>query len=77
MSITYTDWLDWRQQPVTQAFYEACIERIAESKEVLSISAGLDSTQDNFYRGFIQAYMEMLDFKVEQELPRQEEDDND
>lgn len=65
--ITYQDWYDWRQQPVTQAFYEACIERISEAKEVLAISAGQDPVQDNMYRGFIRAYMEMLDFRVEKE----------
>lgn len=73
--ITYSDWLEWRQQPVTKAFYEACLERISEAKDVLALNAGFDSVQDNMYRGFIRAYLEMLDFRVEQEDTPKEEDE--
>ncbi len=65
--ITYQEWLDWKQNPITKAFYEACVDRILEAKEILGYSAGLDSNQDNFYRGFVQAYMEMLEFRVEED----------
>lgn len=74
--ITYQDWLDWRQLPVTKAFYEACIERITEAKDVLAMSAGQDPIQDNMYRGFIRAYLEMLEFRVDQLDAPQEEEDN-
>lgn len=59
------EWLDWKSNPVTIAFHEACLERIEEGKDILFSSAGLDSNKDNFMRGFIQAYREMLDFRVE------------
>lgn len=65
--MTKQDWLDWRQNPVTDAFYEACVSRIEEGKEILSTSAGVNQDQDNFMRGFIQAYREMLDFRVEED----------
>lgn len=63
--MTKEDWVDWKQHPVTKAYFEACEERVVESKELLSTSAGLDSNQDNFMRGFIHAYREMMDFRVE------------
>lgn len=63
--MTKEEWVDWKQHPVTKAYFEACEERVVESKELLSTSAGLDSNQDNFMRGFIHAYREMMDFRVE------------
>lgn len=63
--MTKEDWNDWKRHPVTEAFYDACLERIAEGKDILSTSAGVDSSQDNFMRGFIAAYREMLEFHVE------------
>ena len=70
--VTYSEWLDWRKSPVTKAFYDACLERIDDAKNQLAFSAGLDQAQDNFYRGFVHGYIEMLDFRVE-EPPLQEE----
>lgn len=62
--MTRNDWLEWKSQPVTQDFYEACLERIEEAKELLAVSAGIDPDQDNLVRGIIKAYREMLDFEV-------------
>ncbi len=67
MEVNYQMWVDWKNNPVTKAFYAACIERVEEAKDVLAVSAGQDNAQDNFYRGFIRAYIETLDFKVEEE----------
>ena len=64
--ISVNEWHDWKSNPVTKAFYEACDFRIEDAKDVLSSSAGIDSSSDSFYRGFIHAYREMLDFKVEE-----------
>ncbi len=61
--MTVNDWQDWKQHPVTKAFYEACTERIEDMKDILASSAGIDSNNDSFNRGFIHAYREMLDFK--------------
>ena len=65
--ITYSDWLEWRKLPITQLFYEVCRERIEEAKEAAINQCGLDHSQDNFYRGFVYAFREMLEFKVEPE----------
>lgn len=62
--MTREDWLAWKADPVTQAFFEACEERIEEAKDILSVSAGMDGDQDNLMRGFIKAYREMMEFEV-------------
>lgn len=58
----FTDWLD---NIVTKAYFEAANIRIQDAKDVLATSAGLDQDQDNFFRGFIAAYEEMKQFRVE------------
>jgi hypothetical protein len=59
------DFVLWRNDPVTQAWMEACEQRQTDAKELLVDTAGVDSVNDNFYRGFIRAYEEMLHFKVD------------
>ena len=63
--ITRSEWQDWKAHPVTKAFYEASLERIDEAKDALSYSAGVDTLQDRLLVGLIQAYREMIDFRVE------------
>lgn len=63
--ITASDFLDWKSNPVTKAFIEACNERVEDAKNTLAISAGIDSTQDNLLRGFILAYREMQEFRID------------
>jgi hypothetical protein len=63
--LTKEEWLDWKANPVTSAFYEACITRVEEATEILVATAGQDPVLDNFYRGFIQAYREIQEFKIE------------
>lgn len=47
------------------AWFEACTQRIEDTKDLLSVSAGQDIYNDNFNRGFIAAYREMMNFQVE------------
>ena len=63
--MTSSDFRNWQLDHVTHAFYDACNMRIADAKDLLATSAGLDSVQDNFTRGFIAAYLEMQDFHVD------------
>lgn len=63
--ITKQDFLKWKEDPITRAFYEVIYDRIEDAKNILSYQAGNDSLQDSFYRGFIYAYREFLDFRVE------------
>jgi len=63
--ITKSDFDNWKADPVTKAFMFAINERIEESKDVLSVQAGINPNEDNYLRGFIQAYREIQDFRVE------------
>lgn len=62
--ITKDDFRLWKSEPITEAFFEACLQRVEDSKEILSSAAGLDPTQDSFMRGFIYAYREIFDFRI-------------
>lgn len=62
---TRSDFDAWKIHPVTRAFFLAAQERVKDAMEVLSIEAGLNSTQDNLLRGLIQAYREMQEFRIE------------
>jgi len=48
-----------KQDPVTKAFFDACLTREKEAKEILATTAGMDQNEDNFMRGFIRAYVEI------------------
>ena len=71
MVITKSEFQQWKENEVTKAFFSAVNIRIAETTELLVLKAGIDPIEDNFLRGFIAAYNEALEFRVE-EL----EDDN-
>lgn len=72
--ISASDFLDWKSNPVTKAFFEACNIRIEDAKDELAISAGVNSVQDNLLRGIIYAYREMQDFRID-DLEGMEVDD--
>lgn len=65
MTIGIDDFLSWKNEPVTKAYLEAIKLRIEEATEELVANAGEDSSRDSFLRGFIFAYKELQDFKVE------------
>lgn len=65
--ITKGDFENWKLDPITKAFFEAADDRIEDAKDILAIQAGFDSGQDNYFRGFIAAYNEIRDFRVEDE----------
>jgi len=65
MTISESDFLNWKSDPVTQAFFQACEERVEDAKEMLATSAGMDSVNDSVYRGFILAYREMQEFRID------------
>ena len=50
-----SDFENWKGDFVTKAFFQAAHERIEDAKDVLSVQAGIDSNQDNYLRGLIQA----------------------
>lgn len=63
--ISKSDFENWKLDPVTKAFFEAAEERIEDAKDILSTSAGVNPDEDNFFRGFIHAYREMQEFRVD------------
>lgn len=66
MVISQSDFELWKSEPVTKAFFAAGLDRVEQAKEILSVSAGLNATEDNYLRGFIQAYREIQEFRVEE-----------
>lgn len=67
MVISKSDFDNWKHDPVTKAFFQAAEDRVEDAKEIVIAQAGIDSVNDNFYRGFVVAYREMQDFRVEEE----------
>lgn len=63
--ISKRDFDNWRSDLVTKAFFLACEQRVEDAKEILSTSAGINPIEDNLLRGFIRAYREMQEFRVE------------
>lgn len=63
--ISTQDFLTWKQDSVTQAFFQSVQYRIEDAKETLSTSAGIDSDSDNWFRGFIAGQRDVLDVRVE------------
>ena len=59
------EWEEWSHHIVTKAFFHAAHERIEDAKDVLSVQAGIDSNQDNYLRGLIQAYREVQQFRID------------
>jgi len=59
------DYVLWKNDPVTIAWFEACLQRIEEGKDTLAGQAGLDPIFDSYVRGIIKGYTEMLTFTVE------------
>lgn len=64
-TIKKSEWNDWKQDKVTRAFFAAADMRVEDAKDILSVTAGMDVEENNWYRGFIAAYREMNEFKVD------------
>ena len=64
MVISQSDFSNWLIDPVTKAYKVAVAENIGRVKEVLATSAGLDSVEDNFRRGYITALQDALEFRI-------------
>lgn len=60
-----SDFENWKGDFVTKAFFQAARERVEDAKDILSVQAGIDTNQDNYIRGLIQAYREIQDFRID------------
>jgi hypothetical protein len=65
LELTKADFDDWKSNKVTKSFFQAAEERVDDCKEMLASSAGIDTLQDRFLVGMVQAYREMQDFRVD------------
>ena len=63
--IKASEYVDWKSNIVTKAFMYAAKERIEDAMNVLSTTAGMDIIQDNYMRGFIAAYRELENFRID------------
>lgn len=64
-AISKLDFQQWKASPVTSAFLSACQDQLKTANDALIRSAGLNSNDDNFYRGYIRAYLEVMDLTLE------------
>ena len=63
MIFNKAEYIDWKNAPVTKAFFSACKEREEELVERLVGSTENDSSF--WLRGNINAYREIVDFRVD------------
>ena len=62
-----SEFMDWKQHPVTQEVFLQLKSRINELYEMLGDSAGQDSLQDSQFVGAIKAYKDMINIEFESE----------
>lgn len=65
------DFADWKRHPVTQVVISQLNGRIADIKDILAMSAGLDPLQDREYVGAIKAYQDLIDVQYEGEAGKE------
>ena len=63
-TISRSDFDNWIADSVTKAYKIALAEGISQIKEVLATSAGLDTNEDNFRRGYITGLSDALNFSI-------------
>lgn len=65
MVITKNDFIDWKSNPVTKAVMNELDARIQAVAGLLADSAGLDSLNDRFRVGYIQAYRDTIAITID------------
>lgn len=60
------DFIEWKQNLVTQAVMDGFRQRIQELEIILGKSAGLDSLEDRYKAGAIAAYQDILYIEFEE-----------
>lgn len=63
--ISKEDFANWRQDPVTKAFYEALNEQIELAKDELAINQE-NVYSDDWYKGYIVAVRDVVKFDLEE-----------
>lgn len=63
--INSTDFYNWKSDPVTTMMMIVINDRINQAKDLLASSAGVDSNQDNYLRGYIASNYDILNIDLE------------
>ena len=58
--ISYQDFLNWKQDPVTKKFFEDVEDKIEQCKQLLDEDAGKDPESDRYMCGMARAYYNIL-----------------
>ncbi len=65
--VTYTDFENWKADPVTKKFFESVQERIEQVKDTLVQDAGKEPADDRYYCGYARACYDILDTEFKDE----------
>lgn len=63
--ISSTEFYNWKSDPVTTMMMIVINQRIDQAKDLLASSAGVDSNQDNYLRGYIASNLDILNIDLE------------
>ncbi len=58
--VTKEEYLDWKNNPVTQALFSSIAARVNDGAKELAGSAGINPLDDRFKCGMIAAFQEVL-----------------
>ena len=64
--ISYQDFLNWKQDPVTKVVFDAIEDKMEKYKEILVEDAGKEPDSDRFMCGYIRACNDVLNTEYEQ-----------
>lgn len=65
--MTKTEFIDWKQHPVTQNVFSQLTARVQNIQEILGQSAGTNPAQDREFVGAVKAYNDILNMDFEEE----------
>jgi len=58
--MTAADFYDWKRHPMTQVVMSEFAAKVADIKEQLAETAGVDPARDRYYTGYIAAFNDIL-----------------
>ncbi len=61
MDITKEEFLSWKSDKVTNIFMQHIAQRVQDAKDILSVSAGLDPSNDRLLVGLIKGFTDVLE----------------
>jgi hypothetical protein len=52
---TRSEFMEWKSHPVTKQVFQELAHKEEDCKNILSVSAGINATEDRFFCGYIAA----------------------